>query len=67
MIRSLECIVGNGKAVLEMQLDAGSISNLNPELVINTFVDFFMLGVPRHKIKVKRKNIEFSDNFQFIG
>lgn len=67
MIRSLECIVGNGKAVLEMQLDAGSISNLNPELVINTFVDFFMLGVPRHKIEVKRKNIEFSDNFQFIG
>ena len=37
------------------------------ELVINTFVDFFMLGVPRHKIEVKRKNIEFSDNFQFIG
>ena len=42
MIRSLECIVGNGKAVLEMQLDAGSISNLNPELVINTFMTGMM-------------------------
>ena len=45
--------------VLEMNLNAGSDSNLSPELVINTFNEFAGLNVKREDIEVEREFLYF--------
>ena len=45
--------------VLELKLNAGSDSNLSPELVINTFNSFAGLNVKREDIEVEREFLYF--------
>ncbi|MCI5747039.1 TIGR03936 family radical SAM-associated protein [Eubacterium pyruvativorans] len=59
-IRSLEAESGeNHQLVLKMLLDQGSHSNLNPEPVIRTFLEFAQLDVPRCEILVCRNGLHF--------
>ena len=51
--------------ILKMLLDCGNISNLNPELVIATFLQFSGLKCEKYNVDVKRKNIIFTNNLQF--
>ena len=46
---------------IEACLDSGSDSNLSPELVINTILDTFKLGIPRSEISVTRTKIHFKE------
>lgn len=57
-IRSIELADGENLA-LSMILDCGSTSNLSPEQVISSFVEFARLDVPRYEIEVERKEIFF--------
>ena len=57
-IRSIELADGENLA-LSMILDCGSTSNLSPEQVISSFVEFARLEVPRYEIEVERKEIFF--------
>ena len=45
--------------IMYTNLDAGSYSNLSPELVISTFLSFSGLKTPRPDIKVRRTGIIF--------
>lgn len=59
-IRSLEAEAdGENHLVLKMLLDQGSHSNLNPESVIRTFLEFAELDVPRYEILVCRNSLHF--------
>ena len=51
--------------LLDMKLDGGSTSNLSPEQVISSFVEFAKLSVERYDIEVTRTNIEFDINLLF--
>lgn len=44
---------------LSMSLDCGSTSNLSPEQVLSTFMDFAGITVPRYDIDVERKSLSF--------
>lgn len=58
--------VESRKAVMmNLHLDCGSTSNLSPELVINTFLPFCELDVPRYEVEVERKSLKFTKNLQF--
>ena len=64
MIRRLEAKAENGKAAITAVLDCGSISNCSPELVISSFMEFTGEDIPRYKIDVERKKINFVNNLQ---
>lgn len=49
--------------LLEMVLDSGSSSNLSPELVIKTFVEFCDLACERYDIEVVRNKINLPVDF----
>lgn len=62
--------LGEGeKLTLMMNLDCGSISNLSPEQVIASFVQFAELGIDRYDIEVERLDIKYEKkagiNLQF--
>ena len=48
---------------LRLYVDCGSISNLSPELVISSFLEFTDLPVKRYDIDVERTSMEFGKNF----
>jgi len=52
--------LGEGERLtLMMNLDCGSISNLSPEQVIASFVEFAQLGIDRYDIEVERLEIMY--------
>ncbi|WP_312355285.1 TIGR03936 family radical SAM-associated protein [Aminipila sp.] len=51
------------RTIVHTVLDAGSESNLSPELLIEAITAFFKQDVPRYDIEVMRKKIIFSNNF----
>lgn len=53
------------KLTLEMHLDSGSSSNLSPEQVISSFLNFTNLSVQRCDIEVERKSLKFGKILQF--
>ena len=57
----------SGEKILTLvaELDAGSTSNLSPELLITAFSDFFVLDVERADIDIKRTAINFSNGYEF--
>ena len=48
--------------IMNADLDAGSQSNLSPELLIQGFLRFSQLQIPRHQIKVLRTKLIFQNN-----
>ena len=63
-IRSIE-IADSAQLTLKLRLDCGSASNLSPEQVISSFVEFAKLDIPRYDIEVERNQITFDRNLQF--
>lgn len=53
----------NDKIVISASLDAGSESNLSPELLIEAIIRFLKVDVSRYDIDVMRVNIIFSNKF----
>ena len=53
------------KVVMDCVLDQGSASNLSPEPLIQSFMEFAKLGVPRWEVEVTRKRLIFTDRIQF--
>lgn len=57
MIREFGCTVDNTVIILDVLLDAGSESNLNPELVITAFIEFLGISTGREEITVHRSRL----------
>lgn len=62
MIRSITISRDDDFLILEARLDAGSQSNLSPELLIQGFLRFSQLQIPRHQVKVLRTKLIFQNN-----
>ena len=58
MIRWLRVDVDDTNIIMSTSLDAGSQSNLSPELLIRAFLDHYGLKVPRERIDVLRTELE---------
>lgn len=63
-IRTID-VVKSDELILIMNLDCGSNSNVSPELVISTFMEFADIHVKRYDIEVERLSLEFGKNLQF--
>lgn len=64
-IRSWDTSVSDGMAYITCILDSGSHSNLSPELVIKSFLDFSELGLERWDLEVQRLRQFFTDRIHF--
>ncbi len=53
------------KAVMTCVLDQGSGSNLSPEPLIQSFMKFTGLDIPRWEVEVTRKRLIFTNRIQF--
>lgn len=62
-IRELKFSDLNGQMIISTNLDAGSESNLSPELLIDAIVRFLNVEVSRYDIDVMRKKITFKNKF----
>jgi len=62
MIRSVTLSREDDFLIMKADLDAGSQSNLSPELLIQGFLRFSQLQIPRHQIKVLRTKLIFQNN-----
>ena len=58
-------ILKPGQAVIRCVLDQGSASNLSPEPLIQSFMEYTSLNVPRWEVDVTRKRLIFTDRIQF--
>lgn len=58
MIRWLRIDVVDTNIFMSTSLDAGSQSNLSPELLIRAFQEFYGLSIPRDRIDVLRTDLE---------
>ncbi|HPD90394.1 MAG TPA: hypothetical protein PKW40_03365, partial [Bacillota bacterium] len=61
-IRSVTLSRDDDFLIMKADLDAGSQSNLSPELLIQGFLRFSQLQIPRHQIKVLRTKLIFQNN-----
>jgi radical SAM-linked protein len=64
-IRSWKVSKEGDNAVIDCILDSGSHSNLSPELVIKSFLDFSKLPLMRWDLEVQRVRQFFTDRIQF--
>lgn len=53
-IRSISSEVAYDKIIMTTELDAGSDSNLSPELLLDTFIAFSGYAIPRENIDIMR-------------
>ena len=53
------------QAVIRCVLDQGSASNLSPEPLIQSFMKYTSLDIPRWEVDVKRTRLIFTDRIQF--
>ncbi len=56
-IRSLEIKIVDNKILLTAILDAGSSSNISPELLLNSFTNFIGLTIERETVEISRLQI----------
>lgn len=64
MIRDIQFEIKDGILILRSLLDAGSDSNLSPELLITALLNYLNLEVGREFISVRREKIYFSNGFE---
>ena len=64
-IRSWDVSKEGDLAVIDCLLDSGSHSNLSPELVIKSFLDYSKLGLERWDLEVQRVQLLFTDRIRF--
>lgn len=61
MIKKLEIEMVDDNLIMTTTLDAGSDSNLSPELLLQGFLSFSQISAPRHEIDVVRTGLRFKD------
>ena len=59
MIKYLKLDLVDNNLIMQTTLDAGSNSNLSPELLLQAFLSFSGLTIPRHEIEVMRIKLRF--------
>ena len=64
-IRTITVSLIDGNAVFDCLLDSGSQSNLSPEQVISSFLEYSGWQLERWDIEVQRTEILYSDRIQF--
>ncbi len=63
-IQNLSGILDERGIMLSATLDAGSESNLSPELLIDAFLKFTGISTLRYDIDVERRSIDFANGFK---
>ncbi len=61
MIGSLKLEKVDHNLIMSTTLDAGSNSNLSPELLLQGFLSFSQISTPRHEIDVMRTKLRFKE------
>lgn len=64
-IRKIEILKDTTLLTLNMKLDCGSQSNLSPEQVISSLIEFGKLSCDRSEVSVRRKKLGFSKEIGF--
>ncbi len=64
-IRMMDISLDDENAVIDCLLDSGSQSNLSPELVIQSLLDYTHYPIKRWEIEVERIEILYSNRIQF--
>lgn len=64
-IRSLEISKVGEFAMIDALVDQGSTSNLSPELIISSFLEFAEINTPRYEVEVDRIAINFGKGLSF--
>lgn len=59
MIRDISINSGNDNLFMNLKCDCGSDSNLSPELVIASFLEFSGISTERSEIEVMRKSMKY--------
>src|SRR5665647_2108040 len=65
MIKELAINDNSGELIIFAKLDAGSLSNLSPELLIKAISNYFKLEYDRTEVEIIRESIIFAKNLQF--
>ena len=65
MIRELAINKNDEELIIFAKLDAGSTSNLSPELLIKAIGDYYQLDYDRSEVEITRESIIFTKNLQF--
>lgn len=64
-IRRLEISKVGEFAMIDALVDQGSTSNLSPELIISSFLEFAEINTPRYEVEVDRIAINFGKGLSF--
>lgn len=64
MIRKISVISSNENIEISALIDAGSVSNLSPELLIKAIGSYYKLNFDRSDVKIVRENIGFTNKLQ---
>ncbi|HZK72298.1 MAG TPA: hypothetical protein VFD03_12410, partial [Clostridia bacterium] len=51
--------------IIFAKLDAGSLSNLSPELLIKAIGNYYKIDYDRSEVEITRESITFTKNLQF--
>lgn len=65
MIKELTVGREGNQLLIFARLDAGSVSNLSPELLVKGIANFYDLAYDRSEVDITRQNIIFAKNLQF--
>lgn len=60
-IREMDVTYVDNNYIMTINVDCGSESNLSPELVISSFLDYAGINTPRSEIEVMRRKLLFRD------
>ena len=60
-IRDMDVTFVDNNYIMTITVDCGSESNLSPELVISSFLDFSGINTERSEIEVMRRKLLFRD------
>ena len=64
MIKELAINKNEEELIIYVKLDAGSLSNLSPELLIKAIAKYYQLDYDRSEVEITRETITFGNNLQ---
>ncbi len=65
MIKELAINKNEKELIIYVKMDAGSMSNLSPELLIKAITDYYQIEYDRSEVEITREAIIFGNNLQF--
>ncbi len=64
MIKELAINKNEKELIIYVKLDAGSLSNLSPELLIKAITEYYQIDYERSEVEITREKIIFGKNLQ---